>query len=193
MSLRSVPSSWGRGRQGTEDLQHHRWPSCRLMDESLPPGSWNLLVTRRELTFHARTVPSTLHEYTLLVVWTHRSKCGSKSTVTLPTVQHPSKHHPRPWSGSLARNRGRGGDGFLRVPLLAPRCLLPALENCSTTAEASRARDPGREQAHCPSARSQSIPVSAASGCRRGVCVSQCHARPLHLLTVSHFQVSALC
>lgn len=50
------------------------------MDESLPPGSWNLLVTRRELTFHARTVPSALHEYTLLAVWTHRSKCGLKST-----------------------------------------------------------------------------------------------------------------
>lgn len=38
------------------------------MDESLPPGSWNLLVTRRVLTFHARMVPSLLHEYTLLVV-----------------------------------------------------------------------------------------------------------------------------
>lgn len=44
------------------------------MDESPPPGSWSLLVTRRELTFQARTVPSTLHEYTLLGVRTHGCK-----------------------------------------------------------------------------------------------------------------------
>lgn len=57
-----------------EDLQHHRQPSCRRMDESPPPGSWSLLVTRRELTFQARTVPSALHEYTLLGVQTHGCK-----------------------------------------------------------------------------------------------------------------------
>lgn len=60
--------SGARGRQGPEDLQHQRQPSCRLMDESRPPGSWNLLVTRRVLAFHARMVPSVLLEYTLLVV-----------------------------------------------------------------------------------------------------------------------------
>lgn len=63
------------GREG-RDLQHHRQPSCRLMDESPPPGSWNLLVTRRVLTFHARTVPSALHEYTLLVVQTDKCESG---------------------------------------------------------------------------------------------------------------------
>lgn len=36
------------------------------MDESPPLGSWNLLVTCSELTFHTRTVPSTLQEYTWL-------------------------------------------------------------------------------------------------------------------------------
>lgn len=56
------------GQRGPEDLQHQRQPSCRLMDESLPPGSWNLSVTRRVLAFHARMVPSVLLEYTLLGV-----------------------------------------------------------------------------------------------------------------------------
>lgn len=36
------------------------------MAESPSPGNWNLLVTRRELAFQARTVPSALHEYTVL-------------------------------------------------------------------------------------------------------------------------------
>ena len=53
-------------RAGTRHLQHQRRPPCSLMAESPSPGSWNLLVTRRELAFQARTVPSALHEYTVL-------------------------------------------------------------------------------------------------------------------------------
>lgn len=37
-----------------------------MMDESPSPGTWNLLVTRSELTFQASTIPSALHEYTAL-------------------------------------------------------------------------------------------------------------------------------
>lgn len=62
-----VPAMTG----STGDLQHHRQPPCSLMDERPPLGSWNLLVTRRVLTFHSRTVPSTLHEYTRLEGETH--------------------------------------------------------------------------------------------------------------------------
>lgn len=51
------------------------------MAESPPPGTWNLPVTRRELAFHARTVPSALHEYTVLGgEHTHTLNCGPKET-----------------------------------------------------------------------------------------------------------------
>lgn len=60
-----VPALTGTG---TEDLQHHRQPRCSLMDDSPPLSGWNLRITCSELTFHARTVPSTLHEYTWLQV-----------------------------------------------------------------------------------------------------------------------------
>lgn len=88
--------AWGRGTgcrwaprraQGTEHLQHHRWPPCRLMDESLPPGSWNRLVTRSVLAFHARTVPSALQEYTWLGVHTHVSSWPLTPLCTF----HPEK------------------------------------------------------------------------------------------------------
>lgn len=41
------------------------------MDERPLPGSWSLRVTCRVLTSHARTTPSTLHEYTWLEAETH--------------------------------------------------------------------------------------------------------------------------
>lgn len=56
----------GRGQGSVKDVQHHRWPPCRLMEARPPLGSWNRLVTRSVLTFHARTVPSRLQEKTSL-------------------------------------------------------------------------------------------------------------------------------
>lgn len=60
-----------RAGGSTGDSQHHTQPPCSLMDDRPPLGSWNRLVTRRVLTFHSSTVPSTLHEYTRLEAEAH--------------------------------------------------------------------------------------------------------------------------
>lgn len=44
------------------NLQHHMRSLCRLMDRRSPYDSWNRLITRSVLTFHAMTVPSRLQE-----------------------------------------------------------------------------------------------------------------------------------
>lgn len=49
-----------------EDSQHHRQPACSWMDARPLLGSWILRVACSALTSHARTTPSTLHEYTWL-------------------------------------------------------------------------------------------------------------------------------
>lgn len=61
----------GRSLVRAEDSQHHRQSACSWMDERPLPGSWSLRVTCSVLTSHARTAPSTLHEYTWLEAETH--------------------------------------------------------------------------------------------------------------------------
>lgn len=44
------------------NLQQNTRSLCRLMDMRSPCCSWNRLITRSVLTFHAKTVPSRLQE-----------------------------------------------------------------------------------------------------------------------------------